>query len=168
MAKSDLDDEKIKILVNAIEHGLPMKMAAYLVDMTPRSIYGYLEKARAWYKDGAVEGDVREKYWNLFIKLQRADATGALRQLETIDTAALTDWRAAAWRLVHGHPELFDKHGDININRTDKHEITLKWPEQKTITSGKRALGGDADHSAYELPEQIEEGEILQDDENER
>jgi hypothetical protein len=154
---SKITEDQIKIVENAISHGLPLKMAAYLIDFTPRALYGFLEKAKAWYKDGQDPNDPRSFYWDIFVKWQKADAEGSLRQLERIDSAGDNDWKAAAWMLKTRHPETFNKQPDKNINTVSRSEIILKFPDKKSLPKMRQ----DVSTPVYELPEGIEEGEIL-------
>lgn len=107
--------QRAKILT-AIERGASPKMAAEGA--------GVSEGTLRWWRDN-IEGfdtDCRE-----------AKAKGATKLLGSIQSAADTDWRAAAWLLEKGFPETFgDRDDTVDKPDTDNDvddDLEVNWDE---------------------------------------
>lgn len=78
-----------------LAQGVPVKLAATSVDVSPRSV-------RRWLR----EGDLRERVAEVrAAERSSSDATAEARLVVLILRAAQHDWRASAWWLERAHPE---------------------------------------------------------------
>ncbi len=96
-----LTPEREARLMGAIEKGMPLKQAAMLAGMS-------YETLNRWRLQGEAE-DAALEFRHFWQALRKAQAVAMERLLSRIDTASLSDWKAAAWLLERRHPEEFAK-----------------------------------------------------------
>ncbi len=92
-----------RTIVNAVGAGMSRTSAAALAGVGASTV-------RDWVKRGESRRKRDAAYARFAVAVAKASAKAELADLTTIKTAAdKGDWRAAAWRLKHLRPEVYDE-----------------------------------------------------------
>lgn len=87
------DNLIVSRIIEAISKGHTKDMAAHYAGIDPSTLYRWID----YGKQG------KKPYRAFLRKFERARAEGALKLLDTIKEASLTQWQAAAWLLERCH-----------------------------------------------------------------
>tara|TARA_R110002020_G_scaffold64898_1_gene171756 strand:+ start:959 stop:1426 length:468 start_codon:yes stop_codon:yes gene_type:complete len=106
-APSKLNEEMIGRIVQALRAGSYVETAAAHVGINKDTFYRWLREAAA-EREHIANGKKPRKGKALCLQLsdavERAQADAELRDLALVSTAAVEDWRAAAWKLERRNP----------------------------------------------------------------
>lgn len=87
------NERTVTRILYALQKGSTFKLAAAYAGIS-------YDALMHWKQHSALHGEA-SMYYPFHMMVEENVAKGAVRALEMIDSAALEDWRAAAWRLAH-------------------------------------------------------------------
>ena len=98
-------------IVKALKAGNRLSTAARFAGIHPATLHRWLQR-------GATEGTnpAEAPYREFAAQVDQAIAEAEVRDVTTISKATETDWRAAAWRLAHRHPEQWGRQAQREDN----------------------------------------------------
>lgn len=128
MPRSKFTEERRRIIVEALEKGHYLTVAAALAKVDTDTIYLWLKRGRA-----ASSG----RYYEFARAVEEAMAVAEDVSVAIIDGAAGDDWRAAAWKMERRHPDRWGKKERHEVTGKDGGEIVirLEWPSGATPPS---------------------------------
>jgi hypothetical protein len=147
--------ETVELLLAGIRAGLPYHLAADAAGVS-RSTFN------EWQAGQFPRGADPQLKLDSSDALTRAKGQSALRLMATINRAAPTDWRAAAWILERRFPDDFGKRLEVTgedggpirlqVDAVQRAVITAlaAYPDARLAVADALASleGGDADHDA--------------------
>lgn len=110
--KTALNTALIKKIVPVLKNGHTIETAAKFVGISKTTLYRWIEQGEQ--QESGEYRDFRDA-------LAKARATAQVNLVDTLQRAAKTDWRAAAWLLERLFPEQFSNRErvDLSVNKGD-------------------------------------------------
>lgn len=111
--KTLLDEERARIITEALENGVAAKHAVRAADIDESTYYNWLRRGRE-ERDRQVAGldpnENESQYLQFVQSVEKAEAVGATRHMENISQNALNGtWQASAWILERRFPHEYGR-----------------------------------------------------------
>jgi hypothetical protein len=134
---SKFTPEVAEKIVKALSVGAPAELAARGAGVSFKSFSRWMKKGESQRK-----GELRR----FFLQVVEIQGQALLRWLAVIDKAALGgDWKAAAWKAEHAHPEFFGKASPGSDDRPGKPMVYEDFLDQLMELKHERANGHEAE-----------------------
>lgn len=92
--KTKLTKQTTERFIEAIEIGCTHSLACQYAGITPATFYGWMKQGKEKQSKNKID---------FFNTIKRAEANGAISNLQLIKKAGLDDWRASAWIMERRH-----------------------------------------------------------------
>lgn len=117
----EMDPEKVKVFLKAVEDGMSNKMACALSGINDSSLYNWLKMAE----------DGNEKYADFLDNYKNAKAKFVRKHVKNIEKASNNgSWQASAWMLERCCPEDYAAKSQIDANVDDRIVIVNSVPKE--------------------------------------
>jgi hypothetical protein len=130
---AQLEDPKVKILLQALTAGNYIEVACSFAGLAPSTVYRWLERGRAERASQELgnKANAKEKpYLDLCESVEKARATAVLRNMTIIQTAANNgQWQAAAWWLERSMPNQYGRRIQAEVSNP----VSVKDLEQRML-----------------------------------
>lgn len=135
------DEKTVTKVLYALQKGSTFKLAAAYAGIS-------YDALMHWKAESAKHGEA-SMYYPFHLMVEENVAKGAVRALEMVDTAALVDWRAAAWRLAHAPSTRHDYADKVEVTGADG-EPLIPLAALRDLVAQAQSQGTDDDDFAAE------------------
>lgn len=140
---SKLEPEAVEKIIRALQVGAPAELAARGAGISLKTFNRWLAKG---------ESQRRGHFRDFYLQVVETQNRSLLRWLAVIDKAASSgDWKAAAWKAEHAHPEFFGKVAavppDGGANQLPPYEAMIEALERNREEREQMAEADEAEES---------------------